>query len=320
MKRRFLLGAVFILLAVQTSWGQIPATLSYQGVLRDSDGELLEGSHTLVVRLYEQEQLGQPIWEEQVDSVPLSKGIFNVILGKKVSLAGLAFDKPYWLSVAIDGGGELSPRMELASSAYSLNARVGDGQVVKSVNSLKDDVTLEGGNNISITASGNTLTVSATQSGGTPTQIVFTQSNTFETGGSIIPLDSSVPQISEGFPLFTLSITPKNAASKLIVEAIVIATETADHSNYLLVALFRDDNSNPTDAIAASHVDAWGAHPSGFPRAVPLRTIVDAGSTSPIEFRVNVGCDGGAVNINGRTDGVWGGVLTSSLKITEVLP
>jgi len=50
------------------------------------------------------------------------QGVFNVVLGSANALA-LPFDKPYWLSVRVAGGPELTPRMPLTSSAYSLNAQ-----------------------------------------------------------------------------------------------------------------------------------------------------------------------------------------------------
>jgi hypothetical protein len=45
-------------------------------------------------------------------------------------------------------------------------AKIGGGEVVKSINSLKDSVTLVAGDNVSITPSGNTLRISATPGGG----------------------------------------------------------------------------------------------------------------------------------------------------------
>ncbi|HKQ74636.1 MAG TPA: hypothetical protein VJ810_13175 [Blastocatellia bacterium] len=46
-----------------------------------------------------------------------------------------------------------------------IDAQVGDGQVVKGLNGLTDQVTLEAGPNITITPNGNTLTISATGAG-----------------------------------------------------------------------------------------------------------------------------------------------------------
>jgi hypothetical protein len=56
------------------------------------------------------------------------------------------------------------PTANLADGAVTA-AKIASGQVVKSVNTLKDDVTLAAGANISITPAGNTLTIAATGSG-----------------------------------------------------------------------------------------------------------------------------------------------------------
>jgi hypothetical protein len=54
---------------------------------------------------------------------------------------------------------------KLADGAVT-GAKIASGQLVKSINSLKDDVTLTAGTNVTITPSGNTITISAA-SGGT---------------------------------------------------------------------------------------------------------------------------------------------------------
>jgi hypothetical protein len=50
---------------------------------------------------------------------------------------------------------------DLANGAVN-SAKIASGQVVKSINSLKDDITLAAGTNVTITPSGNTLTITAT--------------------------------------------------------------------------------------------------------------------------------------------------------------
>lgn len=55
-------------------------------------------------------------------------------------------------------------------------AKIANGEVVKSINSLKDNVTLAAGSNVTITPSGNTLTIAATGGGaGNPIQNQTTQ-------------------------------------------------------------------------------------------------------------------------------------------------
>ncbi len=111
--------AVLLLLSVCVS-AQVPRTLHYQGVLTDSEGAAVaDGSYSITFRIYNVPSGGSALWEE-TNSVEVNKGIFSVTLGSVVSL-NLTFDEQYWLAMAVQGEAELSPRVPLASSAYSLN-------------------------------------------------------------------------------------------------------------------------------------------------------------------------------------------------------
>lgn len=123
MKRTCFLCALLVLtFSGQLARGQVPQTISYQGVLTDASGNLVsDGSYNLTFKLYDVTSGGTPLWTE-TQSASVSGGIFNVILGEGTPLT-LPFDKPYWLGITVSSGTELSPRIELASSAYGLIAR-----------------------------------------------------------------------------------------------------------------------------------------------------------------------------------------------------
>jgi len=126
MKRSFF----FIVLALfnaAIALSQIPQTMSYQGVLTDASGKAVpDGAYTMTFKLYEQATGGAALWQEQ-QSATVNKGILNVILGRVTPLA-LSFDKPYWLGISIAGNPEMTPRIALTASAYSLNARGVSGE------------------------------------------------------------------------------------------------------------------------------------------------------------------------------------------------
>ncbi|MDZ7264188.1 MAG: tail fiber domain-containing protein [candidate division KSB1 bacterium] len=126
MKRLIFLCGLYLVLAIQPSWSQtppIPPFMSYQGVLTDASGNpIADGNYNLTFKLYDIPSGGTPSWSE-TQTVPVNKGIFNVMLGKAVPL-DLPFGKPFWLGVSIGGNPELTPRIELAAAAYSFNARM----------------------------------------------------------------------------------------------------------------------------------------------------------------------------------------------------
>jgi outer membrane lipoprotein-sorting protein len=154
---------------------QVPKKVSYQGVLKDGSGAVVpDGDYDLTFRLYDVETGGTALWIE-TQTATVVRGVFNVMLGTSNPL-NLAFDKTYWLGVRVDGNPELSPRIELNSSPYSLNSRtVEDGaitgakiatdQVVRSVNGLTDNIVLNAGPNVSIVSYLDTLTISSTGGG-----------------------------------------------------------------------------------------------------------------------------------------------------------
>ncbi len=65
----------------------------------------------------------------------------------------------------LTGAGTTSSLLGIAGSGVT-SGKIASGQVVKSLNGLKDAVTLAAGSNVSITPSGQTLTISATPGGG----------------------------------------------------------------------------------------------------------------------------------------------------------
>ena len=161
--------------------------MSYQGVLTDGSGApVADGNHSLVFKLYSVSTAGSALWTETQPTVNTTNGVLSVVLGS-VTPIGIAFDGALWLGIEVDGGGELTPRIELTTSPYSFQAKsvdddavtsakiadgtivsadVAGGEVVTSVNTLKDAVTLAAGANVTITPAGNTLTFASSAAGG----------------------------------------------------------------------------------------------------------------------------------------------------------
>mgnify|MGYP001397516757 CR=1 FL=1 len=124
MKR---LVTVIMLLALAVGaplYAAIPSTMSYQGVLTDNGGNLVaDGNYNFVFSIYSTPVAGAVLWTETQNTIPLTRGGFNVILGSVTPL-NLAFDVQYYLGISVNGGPELSPRVTLASSPYALALRL----------------------------------------------------------------------------------------------------------------------------------------------------------------------------------------------------
>ena len=189
---------------------QVPAKMSYQGVLTDGAGaSVADGNHSLVFKLYSVSTAGSALWTETQATVNTTNGVLSVVLGS-VTPINIAFDGALWLGIAVDGGGELTPRIELTTSPYAFQAEsVTAGQVVTSVNALTDAVTLTAGSNVTITPSGNDLTIASSAAGGNNLDMAYDEGGagvgrtiTADTG----PLDITGTgglQVTDGGVLFT---------------------------------------------------------------------------------------------------------------------
>lgn len=106
------------------------------------------------------------------NAVPVTNGLFTARLD---FMNGVFTGPPRWIQISVRPAGSgtfqtLSPRQELTSSPYSIRslsaADVANGAVVKSLNNLRDNVSLVAGANVTIAPSGNTLMISSTGPGG----------------------------------------------------------------------------------------------------------------------------------------------------------
>ena len=152
----------------------------------------------------------------------------------------------------------------------------------------------------------------ASMPAGSIVQVATYNTGAVATGTGTIPLDDTIPQITEGTEFMTLAITPTSATSKLIIT--VCLQLDKNNSNTYSIALFQDSTAN---ALAAQFNGAWGAG-SSFPMV--FTHTMTSGTTSSTTFRVRAGSDSaGTLTVNGRGGGrIYGGVSASSIVIYEV--
>src|SRR5262245_11942815 len=97
----------------------------------------------------------------------ITNGLFSVTLDFG---AGVFTGPARWMEIGVRPTGSasytnLSPRQPLLPTPYAIHAgsasNVANGSVVKSLNNLRDNVTLAAGANVTLTPNGNTLTIAA---------------------------------------------------------------------------------------------------------------------------------------------------------------
>jgi len=150
--------------------------------LTDASGNVKpDGAYSITFSFYENESTGDPIWTES-KNLNIAKGLFSTLLGDQTPFGtNVKFDKPYWLGIKVGDEEELSPRIPLTSAGYSLiSDNVIDGKVVKSINGLKDNITIEGGGGTTVTATENKITISSSSGGGTGILGVQNTDNTLD--------------------------------------------------------------------------------------------------------------------------------------------
>lgn len=107
----------------------VPGVMLYEGYLTGADGApVLDGAYDFTFSLYEAPTGGDPVWTGQHPGVFVESGVVRVRLGDGADSQPLdiPFDRQYYLGIQLGGDPEMTPRLELASTAYSFRARFAD--------------------------------------------------------------------------------------------------------------------------------------------------------------------------------------------------
>lgn len=116
---------VGLLLWGVVAWGALPATVSYQGYLKDTTGRPVTTEVKLTFRLYGSLAGSDLLWTESQVVTPLNGG-YHVELGAVAPLDKLTFDRAYFLGVSVDADPEMIPRQQLTAVPYAIRASVAD--------------------------------------------------------------------------------------------------------------------------------------------------------------------------------------------------
>lgn len=149
---------------------------------------------------------------------------------------------------------------------------------------------------------------------GAVVQVVTYQTGAVATGSTVMPIDDTIPQNTEGNEYMTLAITPKATTNILVID--VIAQLSVASAQRIGGALFQDSTAG---ALAATSV---GSTTNGWDAAVipvHIRHTMVAGMTSATTFKFRAGAAGATTTtFNGQSGArLFGGVMASSITITE---
>ena len=154
--------------------------------------------------------------------------------------------------------------------------------------------------------------------GGKVAQVVRASTTTTNSGTTVIPIDGTTPQSTEGTEVLTVTITPTNASSTLDLE--FRAWGTINGGIFLTVAIFKDSD---VDAIDSSLIFING---NNVATPFLLTTSIAAGSAGVAQtYKIRIGQHTSAFGttwyflrqVASATNPTNG---SAQLKVTEVLP
>jgi hypothetical protein len=196
---KFTLAMLLGLAASHLAWAASPigTAFNFQGYLTDNNKKSLTGQYDIQFLLYDVSSSGSALATDVRAPVTVNNGLFSTL----VDFSSFKFDgNAYWLEVGFRPNGDSnpyqiqSPRIQILPVPYALYAgaagtasavaanavggiglqdnsitasKISGGQVVKSLNGLFDNVTLQGDGNVTVTPSGNTITIGSSGLGST---------------------------------------------------------------------------------------------------------------------------------------------------------
>lgn len=171
------------------------------------------------------------------------------------------------------------------------------------------------GNISALTLGGGLTATSGVLSQTGRVRISSTTYTTNTTLSTTIPADNTIPQITEGSEILSLSFTPVSASSTLLIQWYVYSAADSG-AGATAAALFVDSTANALDTASSTTVGA------NLINVIAGAYTVSAASTSARTYRVRIGANAGNVYPNGTGGAarLYGGVSACKLIVTEILP
>jgi len=105
----------------------VPGVIDYQGKITDSANNPITISVSLTFAIYNVSTGGSILWTETHPSVTPVDGLVHVLLGSQTTFGATLFNgSDLWLEINVDGDGEMTPRLRIASVPYAIYANDSD--------------------------------------------------------------------------------------------------------------------------------------------------------------------------------------------------
>lgn len=151
---------------------------------------------------------------------------------------------------------------------------------------------------------------SANAPSGTVVDSVSFVNSSYAATASVIPLDDTIPQITEGAEILTATITPKSTTNKLRIRFSAVASVSS--ASAILWAIFNGSSGAIRAGFAHEVTTDAAQHVVGEVEYTP-------GATTPQTISVRLGSGGGStVRINGLSARFLGGAAGAQLIIEEI--
>jgi hypothetical protein len=145
---------------------------------------------------------------------------------------------------------------------------------------------------------------------GTVVKVLQTSYATRSTHTAVIPIDDTIPLVTEGDQILSLAITPQAATNKVLVRALIPVA----YNNYGgIMAVFRGST-----CIGASIVALNGSIATIAPHTVEVLDAPASGSAVTYSVRVGATASPFQIYINGQATRYVGGASAATLTLTEI--
>jgi hypothetical protein len=127
MKRIAASAIALIFVISSLAHSEVPQMINYQGRLTDSDGIPIDATVSITFTIYDDSTGGATIWTETHNSVTVTGGLFDVLLGSTVPVNDSVFSDPIrYLGIIVGGDSEIQPRTRIVTAPYACRAVYSD--------------------------------------------------------------------------------------------------------------------------------------------------------------------------------------------------